>query len=170
MSNKEITRLALKLFAIYIIVQVILSTPLLFQTYVLLNHGLLYSSQTWFLAISILTLVLLVLLSIGIWKLSNSTASQMISNPHCKLSAFSEEFALSLLGLYLIVYGLSKTVFVSIGAYLSAGDESNVNHEYAQILVYVLVYLTIVIIGMSLVIKAKGWAELLSRLRMLGTK
>jgi len=169
MSNKDLTKLALKIFSIYIFVQVILATPQFFQAYVMLSNGSEYNNSKWFMFIGAAAVVVLLLLSVAIWKLSSNTKEIISKNTDNSSLNMSEEFALSILGLYLIVYGLTRTIVVATSAYYSSQASNDINYDITQSVIYVAVYLVVSIVGMSLVIKSNGWSALLNKLRVAGT-
>ena len=169
MRNTELTKLALKIFAIYAFIQAILAIPQFFQAYVLLSNGSEYSSDKWFLLIGISAVVLLLIFSVLIWRLSNNAIKTVSTNSDNSPANVSECFVLSVLGVYLIVYGLTRVVFTATGAYYASHSINNVNFEITQNIIYVVVYLAVTLIGLSLVVKASGWAALLNRLRHAGT-
>jgi hypothetical protein len=169
MSNTDISKLALKIFSLYVIVQVLLAIPQFFQAYVMLSNGSEYNSAKWFMLISALAIILLFLLSVAIWKLSNNTKSILSKNTDNSLSQISEEFVLSLLGVYLIVYGLTRITVVATSAYYSANATNDTNYQITQSIIYVVVYLLAAILGLSLIIKSKGWVSMLNKLRIAGT-
>lgn len=169
MSNTDISKLALKIFSLYIIVQVILAIPQFFQAYVMLSDGSEYNSANWFMLIGATAIILLFFLSVAIWKLSNNTNAITSKNTDNSFPQISEEFVLSLLGVYLIVYGLTRTAVVATSAYFSAHSSNDINYDITQSVIYVAVYLIAAILGISLIIKSTGWSSLLSKLRSAGT-
>ncbi|MCK5395354.1 MAG: hypothetical protein KAJ32_05140 [Gammaproteobacteria bacterium] len=108
MSNKELTKLALKVFSIYVMVQAILAIPQFFQTYVIFSEGSEYNSDNWFIVISAISVILLIILSVFIWKLSSNISTKISSESTISPSNISEEFILSVLGFYLVVFGLIR--------------------------------------------------------------
>ena len=169
MNNADISKLALKIFSLYIIVQVLLAIPQFFQAYVMLSNGSEYNSANWFMFIGATAIILLFLLSVAVWKLSNNTKAIISKNTDNSFPLISEEFALSILGIYLIVYGLTRTTVVATSAYFSAHSSNDINYEITQSVIYVAVYLIAAILGISLIIKSKGWSSLLNKLRSAGT-
>ena len=169
MSNTDISKLALKIFSLYIIVQVLLAIPQFFQAYVMLSNGTEYNSANWFMFIGATAIILLFLLSVAIWKLSNNTKAIISKNTDNSFPQISEEFALSILGIYLIIYGLTRTMVVATSAYFSAHSSNDINNDMTQSVIYVAVYLIATILGISLIIKSKGWSSLLNKLRSAGT-
>ncbi len=169
MSNKELSKLALKLFAIYAIVQVMLAIPQFFQAYVMLSNGSEYNSAKWFMIIGATSIIALLILSVTIWMLANKTTEIISESTNQISSNLSEGFALSMLGIYLIIYGLTRLTVVATSAYYSLNADNNVNYEITQSIIYVAVYFIVVILGLSLVIKSNGWSALLNKLRLAGT-
>jgi len=168
--SKEITSIALKVFAIYVMVQTVLAMPGLFQAYVMLSDGSEYSSAQWFILISSISIALLFILSVFIWKLAIITTKKIENINNSKESKLSEEFILSIFGLYLIFEGLSSLAIVSVGTYYSVQAPSVDDYKISQSMIYLLVYSLQSIIGVTLVIKARGWALMLNKLRVAGTK
>ena len=169
MSNKELTKLALKVFSIYIMVHALLSIPQFFQAYISLNTGDARTGYFWLAILGVVALFLLLLLSVAIWKLSNSITLQVSNTVDKELAPLSESFAVSLLGIYLIFYGLSRLTIGAVGTYYTLIDNNPANDNLMQNVVYLLVYFIISIIGLTLILKSKGWAGLLNKLRVAGT-
>ena len=71
MNNKELIKLALKIFSIYIMVHALLSIPQFYQAYILLSNGSEYSSHIWFVIVGTAAI-----LSVFIWKLSKNVTGQ----------------------------------------------------------------------------------------------
>ena len=80
-------------------------------------------------------------------------------------STLSEEFALSLLGLYLIFHGLSRLITGSVGAYYSITDKSDINYNIMQTIIYLVVYLIVAIVATSLVIKSNGVGKITKQIK-----
>ena len=149
--------------------QAILVIPSFFQAYVMLSNGSEYSSAQWFTVIGIVSIVLLVILSVFIWKLSTNTTTYTKEPSGSLTSGLSEAFLLSLLGLYLIFNGLFKFAISSAGTYYSIKASTDVNYEISQHIIYLGIYLVQIVIGLTLVIKSNGWLALLNKARVVGT-
>ena len=169
MSNKELTKLALKIFSIYVMVQAILAVPQFFQAYVMLSNGSEYNSVNWFITISAISIALLIILSVFIWKLSINVFEQATSDSSNSSSNISESFILSVLGLYLIVFSLTRLAITSTSTYYIMQSTSDINFNINQNIIYLVVYLVVALLGLSLVIRTDGWARLLIKLRVAGT-
>ena len=168
MSNKEITKLALKIFSIYVLVQALLAIPQFFQAYVMLSNGSEYNSANWFLLIGAVSILVLIILSVIIWKLSTSVTSSLHQDNDTTSSYVKEEFALSLLGLYIIVFGLTRLVIASTSVYYLSESSNDINNNITQNVIYLIVYFLVSVLGISLVIKSHGWVSLLNKLRLAG--
>ena len=150
-------------------VQAILAIPQFFQAYIMLSNGSEYSSDKWFIIVGTFSVMLLAILSIFILKLSIKTTAQISQEPTNPSSSLSEEFVLSVLGLYLIFYGLSRLAVVSVSTYYSVQSTNDINYNITQSIIYLAVYIVIAILGLSLLIKSNGCATLLNKIRVAGT-
>lgn len=169
MDSKDITKIALKVFSIYVMTQAILVIPSFFQAYVMLSNGSEYNSAQWFSAISIVAILLLVILSVFIWKLSTNTTAQTKESGNSLTNGLSETFFLSLLGLYLIFNGLFKFSLASVGIYYAMKASADIDYDASQHIIVMGVFLVQILIGLTLIIKSNGWLALLNKLRVAGT-
>ena len=169
MNNKDITKLALKIFSIYVMVQAILAIPQFFSAWVMMSNGSEYSSARWFLVIGIIAILSLIVLSVTIWRLSANSTLFVAQDVNNKDGVISEGFVLSMLGIYLVVYGLTRLIVVVTSAYYSAQPMDNINYNITQTIIYAAVYLAVTILGLSFVIKSNTWSALLNKLRVVGT-
>ena len=163
MSNKELTKLALKVFSIYVMVQAILAIPQFFQAYAMLSNGPEYNTTNWFIVIGAMPIVLLMILSVFIWKLSKNIAIKISYESTTSSSNVSEEFILSVLGLYLIVLSLTRLSITSISTYYLLQSTSDIGFSVNQNIIYLVVHIVVATLGLTLVIKATGWARLLNK-------
>ena len=152
-------------------VQAIIAIPQFFQAYVMLSNGSEYNNTGWFVAISVTSIILLAALSLFIWKLSNNIATKISSESTSSSSNIKDEFILSALGLYLIVFGLLRVSLTSTTTYylIKTTSDSNIDFNIVQNIIYLVTYFVVSILGLSLVIKASGWVRLLNKLRVAGT-
>ncbi len=170
MTNKELTSVAIKVFSIYVLVQVILSVPYL--TNALVSHGVFFENQSSNnLLLGLLgaaALVLLLFLAIFLWKLANKvvakSSAQTVEDKGSKIDA---SFLISLLGLYLTFEGLLRLGYTCASAFMQTQDGGELS---LQTKVYVVGYLIQVTMGLTLVIKSKGWVRLLRWLQGAGLK
>ena len=171
MNNKEITKIALKVFSIYVLVQALLLIPQQYHYYLIMgSNGSEYANGIWLSAISIISIISLFIISALIWKLSNKVTQQLdLSNTSNHL-AVSETSILSILGLYLVFYGLFKLATTSISTYFLMNMVNEVNNDVIHNISYLPVYLIIIVLGASLIFKAYGWLAVLTKLRTIGSK
>ena len=129
MTTNELTSVAIKVFSIYVLVQAILFIPSLTVAYS--TFGLDRSNDPseflfWLLGAS--SIVLLIMITVFMWKLANHVAT--------KASSANEERS---------SYGIAL-----------------------QTIGYIIGYLFQTIIGMTLIVKASGWARFIKWLRGAG--
>lgn len=171
MTNKEISKLALKIFSIYVLVQALLLIPQHYFYYLSWSsNSYKYSSESWLAAISIISVISLVLISALIWKLSNKVTIQLNQQVTKQHSTISESSIISVLGLYLVFYGLFKLATTSIGTCFLIKIVNDINNKVIENITYLSVYFVVVILGASLIIKASGWLTVLKKLRTMGAK
>ena len=150
-------------------VQVILAIPQFFQAYVMLSNGSEYNSADWFLLIGATSILALFILSVIIWKLSIKVTSSLSQDNTATSSNVKEEFALSMLGLYIIVFGLTRLIIASSSTYYLMQSNNDINNNATQNIIYLTMYFLVTILGVSLIIKSHGWASFLNKLRLAGT-
>ena len=90
--------------------------------------------------------------------------------PEVTSNCISEEFLLSLLGLYLVFDGLTKICFSSISFYYKYINSNNITELMIHNIVYLSSYLILTVIGVTLIIKSNGWSALLRKLRTVGMR
>ena len=169
MTTKQLTALALKIFAIYVFVEFLFALPQLFVAFESTRKlnpsddvGWAYILAGAFLFVAILAVAYYV------WRLAERLLTQM--NPDDSNDGFPdpEGFILSVLGLFLIVRALVALIYSSTGLYVQAIDPDNPDGISAESVAYVLAYMIQLVIGATLVIRARGWVRMLRRLRQMG--
>lgn len=166
MTNREITAVAIKVFAIYILMQTLLSIPYLIkvQSMFVMPEGI-----TWF-SLGCLALFFLLGISIGLWKLSNTVIQKAYESPtKSSHNVVDQTFLLSVLGIYLTFDGVFNFGQSAVNAYIQ------VNTAYppeisAPIFSTLLIFVLQVLIGMSLIIKTHGWINILKKTRQTSRK
>lgn len=166
MKNSDISKIALKVFSIFVLVQAVLIVPPFLSAYFTLSNGTEFKSAGWFSAVSITSIFLLIVLSIFIWRLSNNVSGQINSD---QPASISESFILAVLGLYLIFDSLKRLSITSVGVFYSLESSPVVSDTVIQSIVILAVYFAQLIIGLSLIFGAKGWLKILHKLRVAGT-
>ena len=164
MTTNELTSVAIKVFAIYVLVHTILYIPSAIVIYSSLSfdrsNG--WSEQVfWFLSFS--SIVLLLIITVFVWKLAGQVAekasSDVVQSESC---GFDEPFLLSLLGIYLSIDAVIQFGFLFMSAYTES--QYNGGIDLAPI-AYIVGYLLQIIIGLTLILKASGWLRFIKWLR-----
>lgn len=168
MNSRQLTSVALKVFAIYVFVQTMLAIPSFFRLYIIAGEGAGYDNADRLLLITVFSVFLLVMLAIAIWKLSTNVVRNTTTVDNKPASALSEEFILSIVGLYLIFEGLTRFSFSSMSTYFNVISSTDSDDLLTQNMLYLVVYTIQIIIGLTLVVKSRAWASLLKRLREAG--
>jgi hypothetical protein len=168
MTGREITSLALKLFAIYMLVQMILAIPTLIASLVTAKD-LLGSdfSALWLWGAAAAAVVVGLVVAVFLWKV----ASKALANPTdgIRVNVFSdiEAAVFAALGLFLVVQALVRFSYVSAGAYVQyvrvePGEVS------LQTSVLMVAHILQGLVGLSLILRTDGWVSLFRRLRNAG--
>ena len=168
MTNKEITSVAIKAFAIYVLVQAILSVPMLTSvatTYLYNEYRETGQFLLWLVgAASFIFLLIVVVL---LWKLANTVVSQTSEETtDGRPTSIDAHFLISLLGLYLSIDGLLRFGYACLSAFTLI-QETDLP---GQAIGYIIIALVQVLIGITLIIKAEGWLSLINSLRTAGLK
>ena len=118
MTTRELTNIALKVFAIYILLQAVSMTPMLYQAVTMLGENI-QNQSAWLMGVGIATLIALVAISVLIWKMANSFLEKATSvgSDSEQTTPVGESFLLSLLGIYLTFEGLQRFGFVCVAQY-----------------------------------------------------
>lgn len=172
MTGRELTSLAIKVFAIYVLVDAVYAVAGLVTT-LLANRQWAYARLPfiWFWALGAVAVVLLFTFCVVLWRLSKRLVKPAgVSRGAPGDAPISEAFALSLLGLYLVFEGLLRIAFLAEGAYAAlAGTGGSLAHGISnQTVVYTGCYTVQIIVGLTLILGGHWWARLLRRLREAG--
>jgi|GEM_PF-5376277 len=173
MTGRELTSLAIRLFAIYVLVRAVLAIPALVQVlYGLGGQAYLTPDSAWFWGVGAFAVVLLVVLAVVLWRLATRFVGPApAASGDGPSMTVDEPFVLSVLGLYLAFKGLLQIAFLAIGAYSALGPTGPLEHGLkAQTIAYMLGYLVQLLLGLTLILRSHGWAALLRRLREAGLK
>ncbi len=167
MTTNELTSVAIKVFAIYILVHTILSIPTFIATFSGLHFD---RSNGWteqvFWLLSVSSIVLLLIITVLVWKLAGRVVEKVSSDVKKSESCgIDEAFLLSLLGIYLSVEAVMRFGFVSISAYTQSQQRDGVA---LQTIAYIVGNLFQIIIGLTLILKASGWIRVIKWLRGAG--
>ena len=167
MTTNELTSVAIKVFAIYILVHAILSIPTFIATFSGLHFD---RSNSWteqvFWLLSVSSIVLLLIITVLVWKLAGRVVEKASSDVEKSESCgIDESFLLSLLGIYLCVEAVMRFGFVSMSAYTQS---QHIDGVALQTIAYIAGYLFQFIIGSTLILKSSGWIRFIKWLRGAG--
>jgi hypothetical protein len=168
MNSKEITSLAFKLLAIYVLVGILSQVG---QFSMFFRNFFQYDS-TWFYFLPVITIGVLVALFFLLWNLSNKVIVSSTNNEEVDDNLKVDQvFILSLVGFYLLPQGIFDLIRILMSDYFSNHTPPNIsfNTDSGHMLyVYIAASLMKIIISLSLIFKTKGWAILFKKIRYLG--
>ena len=164
MTSNEITSVAIKVFAIYVLVQSIFFVPSFVAAYS--SFGINNSNQTLLWILGIASFLILLVMSYLLWKLANRVADKAaICSNQSNAAGITEPFLLSLLGVYLGIDAIVRFGFVSLSAVSQTQDGRDIALETVG---YIVGYLLQIVVSLTLILKARGWARFLEWLRGAG--
>ena len=169
MTNRELTSVALKVFAIYILVQVSLALPQSIYSFIYVrdfHEPRLSDFWLWIAGVAAICAALLI--ALFVWRLSVQVVRHVEHEEVAAPQPHIEPFILSVLGVFLIVQAMVELVYLITSAYIQAANPDNPEGVSTETIAYISGYLLQTIIGVTLVIRAKGWVGLLGRLREAG--
>ena len=157
MTSRELAVVAVKVFAIYVLVRAVLLVPTTLLS--LFSVGFRHASDDinlYLFAISTVSISILATFAVGImlWRHSDKILSGSDGKEPAIDAGELEPIVLSALGIFLSVQGLVRLANLGAAVYImSRGMEQVRGESIAQL----IAYLFQVIIGISLVIGSKGW-------------
>lgn len=163
MNTREVLAIAIKLFSIWVLVQIFWMSPSLVL--------LLGSMESWqgvvisewvYVALMSVFILFGVLISIVLYKISNSVLTSNFSEKRIDVSDQSKKFLLQLGGVYFVVTTL--VYFPPSIGFLWSVDPSQEGFPFHYFL-RPLGYLIQLIIGLWLVLHPSWWSFMLSKLR-----
>lgn len=171
MNNKELTSLAIRVFAIYVFVQAILLIAQSGSGYQSFFQG----DHKWLFLIPAMSVIGLFVTFYFLWKMSNRVFNEITKQKSKDVSIKIDQFfILQLLGLYLIVIGLLNLGQSGVSLYYTNVQQaseygSTYNPEMSsQAIYYAITSILKFILGITLLTKSKGWTKFLNRFRSLG--
>jgi len=168
-TTRELTGVAIKVFAIYILVQAIAGLPLLANALVFnALDGITSNNETLYWLLGGASFIALLILAVLMWNLANRVVRQTSDQlPKDESFGITESFLISLLGVYLTVEGIQGFAYATTSTLVIMQE----NREFAvQNIAYLVGNFLQIIIGLSLMLKASGWANFLRWLRTAGLK
>lgn len=170
MTTQELTSLALKVFALYVLVKGLLAIPSVISTLVFMEHQFDHELGDYGFAVaSILTIALVLALSYFIWRLANHISGLTEPREPQAVQPEVEPFIISVVGLFLLSQALVKLIYISIGAFVQANDPNNPIGVSPETVAHLTAYILQAVLGVSLLIRSNGWVTLLHKLRTAGT-
>lgn len=173
MTNKEITSLAIKVFAIYVLIQVISGIAQIsagLDSFFQGDEKLLFLMP--FIAMAGLFIVF-----VALWKLAGSVMEQVNTNDSV-VNDFKVDqvFILNLVGFYIVfisLLGIIQNGISLVYTNFEQGQDSVVSLNLvipSQLIFYGISNLIKLLLGISLIIKPIGWAHLFKKIRTLSAK
>jgi hypothetical protein len=158
MSPKDITAIAIKFFAIYLLVNVVVYFPSMIVSMTALQkyHEETFSSEM-FVSVVGAFIVLGITISFMLNRLANSIASKSSENTAIN-SDLPKDFLLQILGVYFIISGISSLPGIAISLFKHNAMDS-------ATLLYGVGYIFQVVVGFYLVVKPTIWNQWLNKLR-----
>ena len=173
MTNKEITSLAIKVFAIYILLQAIL---MMAQTGNILNQFFQFGSA-WLIITPVIAIIGLLASFYMMWKLGNNIIAKTTKEvshegKNNKDFNISQRFILQAIGLYLLITGF-RMLFQSgmnmiVKAMYVGQQPTELALSYPSDFVYLVSSLLEIILAISLIVKPLFWRNLLHKFRTFG--
>jgi len=168
MTEKEITSIALKLFAIYLLVQIVLAIPTVIASLVTTKEFLSPDlSVMWLWAAAAAAVIIGLATAVLLWRLASkalSTSPVVVKDNGVSRIEVSIFVAL---GLFLVVQSLVRISYISAGAYVQY-VRTEPGEVALQTYVLLAAHVFQGLIGLSLVLRTDGWVSLLRRIRNAG--
>jgi len=168
MTEREVTSLALKLFAIYVLVQMILAIPTLIASLVTAKEILGSDiSALWLWGASVAAVIVGLVAAVFLWKVASKTLSKPTSGTRESFFSSIDAAVLSALGLFLVVQALVRFSYVSAGAYVQY-VRVEPGELPLQTAVLMVAHIIEGVVGISLILRTDGWVSLFRRVRNAG--
>ena len=175
MNNNEITALALKVFAIYLIAETIIIMPSLYGILISVSEWVSISGKQAYIIPIILffsIFIVVFILARVIWSLANdiiNRANSAINIESNNVSSDFHEFMLFLLGVYISSNSLIRLTSPLSSAIVELSNPANIKGLSVSTTVWLISETLLLLIGISLILKRKGWKNLYYKLRTAGT-
>lgn len=169
MTERELTGLALRLFAIYVLVELLLNLPGVFVALAGVNEWTAWMPVgLWFGAGLAGSLIVGLGITVLLWRLAGRALTGSVTTVESGQTTGLELIVLSALGLYLLLQGIGRSAFAAVAIQQSrlAAGSVGIGWEAG---IGLAVPLLQALIGLSLILRSRGWAVWLRRLRDAGT-
>jgi len=175
MNNKEITAIALKVFAIYLLAQVIIQLPSIYGFFLAMSNwvDLNIKNFLWIPAVLLIaTLSVAVIVARLLWKLSSGitekSAGELQVENSSKVPSDFHEFIFFVLGLFVLIEGLFSIPSAVMSGFQASASPGETGVS-GNIIVWFLSDLLLIILGLSLMFKRKNWVALYKKLKYAAT-
>ena len=176
MNNKQITAMALKVFAIYLLAQLIIQLPSVYGLFISISHwvGSNIEPVIWIPIILLFaTFIVVAIIARLLWNLSNDIVEKLISNSSVEqptnMPDDFHEFIIFVLGIFILVQGLFGLPYPITTATREIATYPNSGGLSGETVVWFLSELLLTILGLSLMFKRKNWVYFYRRLKYAGT-
>ena len=168
MTSREITVLAVRVFAIYILVKVALHIPGIVKQLASIMKNVPENTTAHFWVIGAVTISVLAAFAVGImlWRFSGKILADSGGAELTGSIRDLEPIILSALGIFLTVQGLVRLAHTGTSVYVMR-DMFESSFRYGTI-ARLIGYVFQVAVGLSLTIKSSGWALILRKFRNAG--
>lgn len=168
MTEREITSVALKLFAVYLLVQLLLAFPTVIASLASAKDVFgRHLSGLWLWGAAAMAIMIAIAAALVLWRLANKALAATSGGKERNSFLGIEWAVFSALGLFLLVQALIHFSYVSAGAYVQyvQVDSGDITLQTA---VQMGAYIFEAIIGLSLILRTDGWVLMLRKLRNAG--
>ena len=176
MNNKQISAMALKVFAIYILAQLIIQLPSVYGVFLSISHwvGPNIEPIIWIPIILLFaTFIVVAILARLFWNLSNDIIEKAVSNSSAEQPANMpddfHEFIIFVLGMFILIQGLFGLPYPLTSAFHEIAGYPNTGGLSGDTVVWFLSEVLLAILGLSLIFKRKNWVDFYQRLKYAGT-
>lgn len=169
MKTREVTSLALKLFSLYLLLEIFFGIPVLFGMYVMAELKPEEAEGLWLIGIGVAVILFAFVLAMAIWKLANRSLIESLKKESDSkvLKIVPNEIeliAFTIVGLYLVVTSLSS-LLISLGsAYTQVNETLSFGIETESIVIIITGTVQL-LLGVSLVVYPRKWSLLFARVR-----
>jgi hypothetical protein len=162
MTSREITALALRIIALYILVHAVLALPNLFSYLVVAQQSLTPEVPAWWIwmagAIAILAALIIAVI---VWVVAGRAVAATDHQSKSPLFDNIEPLVLSVVGLFFIMQALIQIGQVASGLFIRTG----MGQPLLELQMRGAGYLFQLLVGLSLVLRPLWWTEFLPRFR-----
>ena len=170
MKTREITSLALKLFALYLLSQALINVPSIMGVYLAIeSRNTDNPSHEWLWVSGVVSILCAIVIAILIWKLANKSLIESLKNDSesSDLNIVPTDFERIIywaLGLFFLVSSISSIPFSFYSAYASVNNDLSFGLNTGHIL-HISSDLFQALIGITLILYPGHWSSLFTQVR-----